>query len=322
MESRFTLSVPFNLSDGKDIKDLPHICTLAGNDAELKSNGMQVVCVVRGLANEVIAHTIFRQLSDALNWAALKTGIGITFRREISSVHRPENPIEVAKNIGTSFGLKKSRVDAVVDGGEPYIVGDDEALLTITGSPVGLCLSYNPASFVHSLEEGIAVIQARGPISSKLRLACEMYSQTHFLSSGFAQFQSLFIPLEVVAPAAKDIDNAAILNKIKQWQNDARVVRATTLAQGQEAKDWAALESRLGQLRKISHKTRIQEFVRTMLQADNHDDADAKALIVKRLYDKRGSLTHEGLSADGSDVATLDQIVRPTLLAAWRHMES
>jgi hypothetical protein len=317
MESSFSLYLPFKLPASRDIKDLPYTSTLAGNPAELKPNTPNLAVIVRGIPTEEDTRLLFSRLSDAMHWMALHTGVGVTFSRELGQVYRPEDPMEAAKNIGASTGLKRERVDVIVDGGQPHVTLDRERPLTMTGQPVEFRLSYDPEAIVRSLDEGLEIVRRAGAIPLRLRLACEMYSQTHFLSSGFARFQALFIPLEVAAPESAFV-HEDVLAQVRQWQKGLRTVIESSAPDDPARRELKVLESRLGQLGKHSHKTRISDFVQKMLKDDRHEDADLQALAFAGLYRKRGALTHEGAEGMGQHVPELDQIVRKTLMAAWR----
>jgi hypothetical protein len=316
MEISFSLYFPFQLPASRGINNLPYTSTLAGNAAELKPNPPHVAVVVRGIPTEEDTRLLFDRLSDAMYWMALDIGVGVTFSRELGQVYRPEDPTEAAKNIEATTGLKRERVDVIVDGGQPHVTLDRERPLTMTLQPANFQLSHSPEAFVRSLDNGLDVVRSAGAIPPRLRLACEVYSQTHFLSSGFARFQALFIPLEVAAPESAFVHEAA-LAQVRQWQKDLRTVIESTAADDPTRRELKVLESRLGQLGRQSHTTRIRDFVQKMLEGGGHEDADKQALAIVRLYGNRGALAHEGADGVGEDVPELEQIVRRTLMAAW-----
>lgn len=316
MPEGVTLYFPFQLPGARDVSGLPYTSSLADRPIELKRVSPHIAIEIRGLVNEQDAQQLFTELSDALHWAALDCGFGLTFSRQLSNVYRPNDPVQTAENIARSTGLKRERIDVIVDGGQPYLKRDGEKALTETVQSVGFVLSQGSQAFVQALEAGLNMVHSAGPLSPRLRLACEVYSQTHFLASGFARFQALFIPLEIAAP-----DDAAahpaVVKHVERW---TRELRSTIEAHTQDdplRTEMLGLLSRVSQLSKESHTGRIRNFVRTRLRQAGHEDADGQAEAIVRLYRKRGDLTHSGATEVSNDLAELEGIVRNTLKAAW-----
>lgn len=313
MSDGFSLYFPFILPASRDIKDLPHGATLAGQPAELKEVTPHIAIEVRGIPTKLEARKLFDRFTDAIHWAALDTGVGVQFETTLDEGYRPDDPVQAAKNMEATCGLKRDRIDVFVDGGRPHVRNDADRVLTVTGQPISFRLSYDPAKFARAVEAGLDVFASAGPIPPQLKTAVELYSCTHFET--FARFLALFIPLERAAPDGPAHD--AVVAKVETWQKDLRSVIQRYPKDDPARQELEGLESRLGQLAKESHTGRIREFVRTRLEGAGHKDADQQADAIVRLYKKRGQLTHEGAGDVSQDMAELESIVRKTLMAAW-----
>jgi hypothetical protein len=208
--------------------------------------------------------------------------------------------------------LRRDRVDGVVDGGQPFVKREAEVVVKITGQEVGFLLSDQPNAFAHALEVGLETVRSTGSIPRKLLLACEVYSQTHFLSSGFARFLALFMPLEIAAP--DDVPGPiAVAAQVGRWAEELRLEISRRLPSDPARRELEVLSSRLGQLKKQSHSSRIQEFVATKLRQGGRTDADKEAEEIIQLYSVRGSLTHAGVGDVSNHLPHLEEIVCDTL---------
>jgi hypothetical protein len=255
----FSLYVPFQLPDGQDFTTLPCVSTLLGYALEITQVMPYVTLAVRGVPTREQAEVLLWELADALHWAALDRRIGIRFTRTLSEVVRPDDPVKAAK------GFARDQLDGIVDGSRPFVKRETEMVLKMVGQEVSFRLSQPPEVFARALEVGVETVRAAGPIPPKLDLACEIYSQTHFLSSGFARFLALFMPLEIAAPDDVPAPTSVVAH-VERWTDELRSDICRLSPSDPTRRALEVLHGRLGQLRKQSHNSRIQEFVASKFQ--------------------------------------------------------
>jgi hypothetical protein len=77
MPANCNLYLPFEFSQGVEIKDLPFNTTLDGYDAELEKNGEKYAVLLRNVPSEEAANAEMSRLMAALTWAAVEMKKGI-----------------------------------------------------------------------------------------------------------------------------------------------------------------------------------------------------------------------------------------------------
>ena len=152
----------------------------------------------------------------------------------------------------------------------------------------------------------------------KLKLGAELYSLSHFQTSESARFVTLCSSLEVLAPSPTN--DPLLVNKIEEWQAETRALAGKSPRGSENREAFEALTARLDALKTRSHRKRVREYVLGVLTFDGDAEAAAIAKDVVRLYDLRGKVLHDGFLALDGSVTRLDEIMRKTLKAAFRHV--
>jgi hypothetical protein len=320
MSNGYRLYVPFDLAEGRDIGNpIPFKGEVGGYVAEIKRVEPHFAVLLEQIPSEQEAASQFEKLIVALYWVALEARCGVLLKSDLQEVYFPMDPIQAAKNI---FGEGTDRrADVVIHGGDPAIWPDDKSHVTFTGLRPKVIVSYSPSRFLDMLNEGMKLRNAAAVLTaSKLRLAIDLYCLSHFRSSDFARFLVLCTVLETAAPEPALSEPCVSL--IDEWIKQARAESEMAIRNQAEKEEFTSLAKRLNYLKTQSHRSRVAQYVKDMLGADGHSDAETLAGETKTLWDVRGELSHTGVYELGDRLSRLDDIVRKTLKAAMRHVSA
>jgi hypothetical protein len=152
----------------------------------------------------------------------------------------------------------------------------------------------------------------------KLKLGSDLYNLSHFQTSDFARFATLCTALEALAPSPA-VD-PLLVEKISQWQGEARALAGEHPKASEQREALEALAARLDNLKVRSHRQRLRDYVLGVLKADNEEAATDLAKEIVALYDLRGRLLHDGFLEIGTQVGRLEAIMRRTLKAAFQQV--
>jgi hypothetical protein len=307
--------LPFQLSEGRELADLPWSGVIDGFEAELKNNQPYYGLLVKNVV-EAQATTTLERLSQAIKWFALEIRAGVITSVDTQAVHYPNDPIQAGKNI---FGEISSRhVDVAIDGCRAAVWDCKKiAPAYMMGQPARLVMGYRAKKFAELIEEGMILpsFETRAD-RDKLELAIELYCLAHFKSTDFAKFLVLCTVLEAGAPAPTVANHC--VEMLEMWIKQAKLELDQTNQGTPKQDQLLALTRRLENLKQQSHTSRIRDYVWTKLTRDGHPDADVLARDVVKLYGRRGRLVHHGDFNVGDATARLEDIVRKTLKAAMR----
>jgi hypothetical protein len=314
----FSLYLPFRLSDGKDINPpLPQKAELGDLTIELKENPPFYAVVLSNIPSRQEAHDLLGTFISGLYWVAIENQFGILVRDELQPEYYPPDPVQAHQNY---FGKASvGKVDVAIDGGTPAIYPTESQVAILTGQDANVIISLNPTNIVRQLIDEIRISRKRTALSAKLKLGIQLYSLSYFRSYDFARFLVLCVVLETLAP--EPILVGPSVNLIDKWIKEAKECSANIQNDDSASAELMSLASRLTFLRRRSHRSRIRQYVKAMLEKDGVADADKLGRAAAILYDTRSALTHTGSYELGDDLSRLDEIVRLTLKAAIRQPE-
>ena len=170
--------------------------------------------------------------------------------------------------------------------------------------------SHHPKDWLGDLQEALAEPSLkRGIVDERVKLAAELFCASAFEISHRAEFLTLCVALEVLAPQQQaPVGVAQHLDSLIQHTRE----RTAEVEDKDVREALRALIGRLKQLKLISHTQRIGAYVNKMT---------GSATVAKQavqLYSFRGRMIHEATEVSSEDVFRLQGVVSRTLLAAMR----
>lgn len=280
LDSKWSLMIPFITAPGFTLGESRTI-TLGGLQAEVRPGSFGYTrIVIDGIESAQAAHDLFEAVrigmliaSININWGIRVPSNVLTLGFDSPMPNQPDVPLIYPK------GKSLRRMVLHIDVGQ---MSPDKVL----------------PKLLDSLELGLSLDPARRAMSDdRVKLAVELYIDSHFETSDSARFIGLVGVLEVLKD--KDPSSDAAKTLIDKWRQEA-----TNLAQ-EEAN---SIQSSLAFLKSISISRGIGSVVKRHLGEDRMKEA-------RDLYTARSSLVHDGIRpTDSADtVRRTQQIVRELL---------
>ena len=239
--------------------------SFSGLQAELLPGAAGYTSIrIEGLESEQAARDLFRSLLVGLFVGSLTVSWGIRVQNDVKVLHE-DSPKPNERGVPLIFQEGK----------------DLGGLIVIPGE-VQIQLEKVLPKLLASLEFGLTSTPAQTIITNRyVKLATELYIDSHFEVSDSARFIGLISVLEVLKDKNRASDSARRL--VDEWIREA----ATTL-EGNE------LKSFLGNLRRLKNVSISQGIASVVGRHLGHE----RATEAKELYDIRSKLVHDGISPD------------------------
>jgi hypothetical protein len=311
----YTLRFPFRLPPGQEITPTDKSIITGNLEFSLKREDRFYILTIGGFPSEDDA----KKYIDSI-WAGLLLHLGLSPHAEFQTqkVAYTEDPHQAARRLLERFGLQRSTVDGVIDGGMPAVYPTDKHLLTTTMGLATVGVTTPAMKVLEILSEGASYSRSSELIADdKLRLALELYGAYYWESNSNTRFLTLVMALEALAP--RETRPAPVIRLIKKWQSELEEqIEKTDSTQKKDLESLESLRGGVERLKEESIKSSIRNFVQTTLQLHGIE-ADQTAKKVGEIYDLRSILLHEGkLEPSKLGRATTDaaDIVKRVLLRA------
>jgi hypothetical protein len=297
----YSIRLPVFVSPGKEISSSGKEgadFAFEGYQAEIQRKGNLYVIIIRGFPSEQIAGDFLRKVGAGLIWADLRYHIGLRFTIEPTSIHFYDPPLEISdKSRDTNLmpEIEWTHIDGDYYGDNTVIVPEHKRLILTNMGRVNVIAGTGASILAQTVSEAMAYPNPERVFDEpKLKLAYEVYSSAFFESSDNARFLTLVMVLEVLRA-----DNDApdyIVTMVDELMCQLKELRSKSLNESYD-RDYGALVSGLGSLKKRSKKQGISSLVAEKLKLDEGvNDPTAVGREVSGIYDLRSKLVHDGIA--------------------------
>lgn len=177
-----------------------------------------------------------------------------------------------------------------------------------------------PQNWLDDFQEALALPSLKqGIVDANLRLATELYCHSSFETSTRAEFLTLCMALEVLAPS--HALPTQITRYVDELAEQVKSKAKTTQDEG-EHNGLLSLAERIGQLKRVSHAARVRSCVKALRERDGKSDGDEITREASRLYRRRGDVVHDAASITDEEVIKLKGVLGKTLISAMRQQSS
>ena len=313
----FVLRIPFYLSPGHALNNLPTSLPINGKEATLECTNGRYLLSVRGFQTAAEAESFFEQVRPSFNWTSLQLETSVASDRELAKVTLREDPIADAENLLRTLGVANiGPVHGLADD-VPFVFEESQNIrVTHMGQPV-VTLGHPAAAFLKQFQYGLSLPAASGT-DEKLRTALDLFQAHFFETSASARFLTLTMCLEALTGGEDKPQTALAL--LDKWSAELKILKSS--ASGDDLTGYEALERELVFRREASIRSQVRRIVHESLVRVGAADADDTAKQTLKLYDKRSRLVHEGTlpAAELGDALTeIRGIVRRILEARMTH---
>jgi len=318
--SGFTLSAPFALAGGDEIKDLedPIEYEAGGLTFLIKRDGRRFRLRVSGFETEEEAQAHFARVWCALAWFSVTENVGFDLPGDFRSVGRGDR-------LGKSLGM--GEVQGAADAGGPIVYPSDSGVLLVEGGPVKMFRSYPAETFLAGLVDAYLRIRP-AEVDNRTRTAVDLFAVSFYETTSHAKLLTLVTCLEAMSqPRKRSISALTIIEtwrKLLKEETDCVKQESDREDLGDEAKD--ALEEALQGLDALrgllkeeeSHGSAVRRMVREELAGLGREQVEDRVRKARDCYSVRGKFLHDGRGSESEISEAANQareIVSEILLA-------
>lgn len=290
--------------------------TVLGRPAVLVTEGTSIRLKVSGFPGKGEALAACPHICFGLRYISLQTPIAVRFNLTPQDVVFSPDPREAARNVSKTFGGANfgDEVHGIMQDGAPAIYPTGQKVLMLSGGEVSFTITGmgKPDQALPSIDEGAASGVEHQNLPDDLDTAIELFNLAGFETSPRAAFivhctalEQLFKPLPVDDIARQEIESMeAALTK--------KAVDATS--EGQR-RMFERLKGRLGNLKRYSIASSVQEGVARLLAPLNQKQAETIIEELRAIYRVRHDLAHAGRAELGDAPRRLQSILKEVLIA-------
>jgi hypothetical protein len=239
---------------------------------------------------------------------------------ETQKVYYPDDPQIATENLSRSFGGSLSGpVNGLIDGSQPAVYPTEKLIRVLTLGDVTVKLTTPSSPVLASLAEGAAFRRSDQLFCDhRLRIALELYGAHFTESSSKARFLTLIMALEALATSCSRTQ--LVLDLMDQWRSQVEGLLHNGDMSREDSESLQALSRELLFRKQDSLRRRIYNLVWSTLEQAGDKEAERLAAAVKRLYDLRSKLVHEGKLPENllsDSLAEAKQLVQRVLRAKY-----
>lgn len=318
MSDDWTLDIPFRTpSDRPASKDKVETKgTILGRPAVLVTDGTSVRLKVSGFSSQSDAQAACPRICFGLRYMSLQTPVAVRFNLTPQDVVFSPDPREAARNVSKTFGGADfgAEVHGIMQDGSPAIYQTGQTVLMFSGSEVSLTITGmgKPEQALRWIHQGAASAIGTRVLPDELDTAIELFNLAGFETSPRAAFivhctalEQLFKPQPVDEGTRQEIDamSAALTKKAAESTSD------------DQRRMYERLKGRLGNLKRYSIASSVQEGVAGILAPDDAERSSVIIQEVQAIYRVRHDLAHAGRAELGDAPRKLQAILKDVLLA-------
>jgi hypothetical protein len=297
---RYAAYVPFVLSPGRDIAiEEPVSFPMLAYTAHLEKLHHLYAISVGPFPQPEQARKFIASIKASLMWLSLNYRVGISYPKDISDVELFDEPVRIADK-GAFKELMKTAGWDVADGhydADKIVVRPEHKKLSrweMGNATVRLRIGTdNAIGCLGTAVDFPYLDQVHG--SDKLQLAIELYGASSFELTENAKLITLVTSLESLVPNVEV--SSCVQHCLRETINLMKKKRDSYARESADRKEVDQLLTRVGQLRFQSIGSALRTYVSTIVEgAGDLGDSDKVAARLRKVYDLRSRLLHEGIA--------------------------
>lgn len=289
--------------------------TVLGRSALLVTEGTSIRLMVSGFPGKDEALAACPHICFGLRYMSLQTPIAVRFNLTPQDVVFSPDPREAARNISKSFGGADfgAEVHGIMQDGAPAIYPTGQKVLMLSGGEVSFTITGmgKPDQALRWIDEGAASGTELQHLPEDLDTAIELFNLAGFETSPRAAFivhctalEQLFKPQPVDESTRQEIES----------METALTKKAADATSDEESRMFQRLKGRLGNLKRYSIASSVQEGVAGILAPHSPKQAETIIEEVRAIYSVRHDLAHAGRAELGDAPRKLQEILKKVLI--------
>lgn len=290
----YTLRLPITLQAYEIITNLDkkNNFILDNYTLKIEKENSKYILVIEGFETNEKAQLYITKIENTLYRMTVIRNIAILFSSIPEKIHLWDEPQKVSKK-SMYFKITNKNGWNEVDGDysslQTVIVPEHKRLLKESFGNITLTSSFTSDKFADIFRKEFKLSNGI-PLEEKLKLAIEVYSSYFFEQNSVSKFLKLVMVLEILKK--EENSEKHIIDFINKTMEKINVLKNNDI-KNSESYDY--LKSRVGNLKKISIKNAVLNFIENTYSKDksNEEIKNIKQKI-KGYYNLRSRILHEG----------------------------